>query len=351
MEDVARGDNLQSKSDLADSTIREYVAGAVSWIEAECPGVEKIPLYISEKGTRKAEDFHPYLRERLSQRAIWRQPREKKEPISGAMFDAMHAMANQCRRHSAYGNYGRDAVLWDFVRLACYTGSRLGEYGLGARAKGCPLDGWNKIPDSHDVPAEWRGRPLAFIAEDFVLYDRNWREVSRREARRHPKLVQYVEVRFRYDKSPKNFSYRRFKRMNSYFCIVDAVLSILRRHHDDPLRRHGEPLGFLINENGTRHAISGKHMQQYLQDACVIAHPDPEHYLRKHIHCLMSHCCRVTAAVALYNAGVSIEDIAWRLRWSAQSVQEYLRDCMRTIEVLSLKAMAGAYILRPSQSV
>ena len=347
MEDVARGDNLQSKDDLADGTIRGYVAAAVAWIEVECPAIAKIPLYSNEKGTTQANRFHPFLRELLSQRSIWREPKPKKEPLSAGMLNVMRDMAKECRCDSPYGNYGRDAVLWDFTRLACFTGSRIGEYGMSKKPPGVALDGFVPIPDSHDVPKEWRGRPLAFIVEDFILYDKHWREVSRSEARRRPKRVQYVEVRFRYDKSPKNFLFRRFKRMRSFFCLVDAVLSILDRYHTDPFRQAGEPLGFFVNKNGMRRAIQGEHMQKYFQEACVIAHPDPNHYLRLHIKCLMSHSCRVTAAVALYNAGVSKEDIAWRLRWSVESVDEYLRDCMRVIEVLSFKAMEGAYVRAP----
>ena len=343
MEAVALGDNLQGKEDLSDSTIRAYISAAVAWIEVECPKIARIPIYSNEKGTTKADRFHPYLRELLAQRTIWKKPRDKKEPISADMFDAMRDMAKECRRSSIYGNYGRNAVLWDFARLACFTGSRLGEYGLSRKPAGVKPDGWDKIPNSHDVPKEWRGRPMAFITEDFLLYDKKWRLISHRTALRHPKRVKFVEVRFRYDKSPENFVFRKFKRMHSFFCLVDAVLSILARHYSDQYRRPGEPLGFFINRNGQRRAIKGEHVQEYLQDACRRAHPDSNHYLRQHIHCLMSHCFRVTAAVALFNAGVSISDIAWRLRWSKKSVEKYLRDCARIINELSFKAMDGAY--------
>ena len=72
------------------------------------------------------------------------------------------------------------------------------------------------------------------------------------------------------------------------------------------------------------------------------AHPDPKHYLRIHIKRLVSHSNRVTAAVALYNAGVKIEDIAFRLRWNSDAVRFYLRDCFRTVGELTERVVNGA---------
>ena len=56
-----------------------------------------------------------------------------------------------------------------------------------------------------------------------------------------------------------------------------------------------------------------------MQHACRLAYPDPNHYLWLHIHCIMAHSNRVTAAIALYNL-----EIAHRLRWSVESVEHYL---------------------------
>ena len=74
------------------------------------------------------------------------------------------------------------------------------------------------------------------------------------------------------------------------------------------------------------------------------AHPEPNHYLRKNIRGLTSHSLRVTAAVALYNAGVSIDEIAFRLRWHSEAVKLYLRDHYAHIGDLTKKVIVGAYI-------
>jgi len=255
----------------------------------------------------------------------------------------MAHMATSYRANGKYGNYGRDPVLWDFACLACYTGSRVGEYGISRRPRGMPMDGFIPIPDNDDVPPEWRGRPMAFIAEDFTFYDARRRRLRLHKALRSPRKVAFVRIRFRYDKSPVNFAFRTFARVNSFFCVTSACLSIVERHFNDPRRRPDEPLGFFLGENGRRYAISSQHISDYLAQACEIAHPDARHYLREHCDLLMSHSFRVTAAVILFNAGVPIDDIAYRLRWHSDSVKKYLRDCARTINDLSLRVMEGAY--------
>ena len=56
----------------------------------------------------------------------------------------------------------------------------------------------------------------------------------------------------------------------------------------------------------------------------------------------MSHSLRVTACVALAAAGLSHEQIAFRLRWSVPSVQFYLRDSEADIGKYTNAAVRGA---------
>jgi DNA-binding NarL/FixJ family response regulator len=74
--------------------------------------------------------------------------------------------------------------------------------------------------------------------------------------------------------------------------------------------------------------LEGKDIQYVMHTAYKAAYPDATHYMHiKNITRLVSHSNRVTAAVALHAAGLSIEYIAYRLRWKAASVETYLREC------------------------
>jgi hypothetical protein len=106
----------------------------------------------------------------------------------------------------------RDAVLYDFVILGIFTGSRLAEYGQSNLPPGSKADSWNVIPDNPDVPHEWRGQPIAFLASDFKFYSSAKILLSHHDVCADPQRAAYVSVRFRYDKSKFNFIYRQFRR-------------------------------------------------------------------------------------------------------------------------------------------
>ena len=180
-----------------------------------------------------------------------------------------------------------------------------------------------------------------------LLWDKDLIERPHFECLRSPKLAQFVEVRFRFDKSKLNFTKRKFKRVSGNpLCIVKSTLSILQRAdmlgipQDYPIGAYRPKstapgqIAFLTREN----------VQEVMQFACRLAYPNPQHYMRTHCHLLMSHSNRVTAAVAMFNAGLSIEVIAQRLRWSEESVKYYLRDCFKAIGSLTEKAIEGAFL-------
>jgi hypothetical protein len=88
--------------------------------------------------------------------------------------------------------------------------------------------------------------------------------------------------------------------------------------------------------------IKGDNVKHVMQEECILGHPDPDHYMRKHIHLIQSHSNQVTAALAMFNAGVPMETIANRLRWSIESLEHYLCECTTKIGFLTERAIQGA---------
>jgi hypothetical protein len=339
VESLATGDNLNQKSDLSDDTICNYLRAAASWMQHHC-GVA-VPLYTNEGGTRKAEKLNPYISELLAQRRTWAKKKDKKEPLTGRIFRVMEHLA-ATSRHGPQGDLSKDCVLYDCCRLGLFTGSRLSEYGQGALPTGTPSDGWLPLPTNRDVPSEWQGKPSAFIASDFEFFDDNQQKMPHAAVLDGQRAPTFVHVRFRYDKSKFNFITRKYKRVHGHhLCPVAAALSLVQRG-PHILHNSHEPLAMFRGSNHRRYTVRGRHIQAFMQRACVMAYPDAQHYLRIHIARLMSHSLRVTAAVALNNAGVSLDDIAFRLRWNSEAVKLYIRDCYRTIGDLTNRALAGA---------
>lgn len=319
------------RQDLADKTLANYMNAALAWLVT----IAKHPVTLHTADGR----LHPYLAELLSQRRIWRQAQSKKEPITGAVFDALAQLA------ALQGFTSKAAAVYDWCRLGLFTGSRLSEYGQNRVTKAEP---WAPIPSNADVPPEWRGRPIAFLADDFTFYNDSFAKIHHQTVFAcGASTAKYVHVRFRYDKSVKIFVYRRYRQIeHSHVCPVKAAVSILERAKLlGPSIGVQAPLGHFWDDSRRRPIpISGGDMQTVMRQAVCIAYPDKNHYLRLHIDRIMSHSLRVTAAVALNNAGVSLKDIAFRLRWTSDAVELYIRDCYRYVGPVTESALAGAYL-------
>jgi hypothetical protein len=344
LQEVARGDNILGRDDISDDTIRLYLGAANAHLRFSYQ--LNAPVFTQGNGSLPSDRLDPYLTEILASRRNWKRPAPKKEAISSPMLDAMLDMASEACRQAHDGWLSRDAVLYDFIVLGIFTCSRLAEYGQSNLKPGSKADGWNVIPGNPDVPREWHGQPIAFLASDFKFYSSAKILLTHSEVCADPHRAAYVSVRFRYDKSKFNFIYRQFRRLQeSHLCPVAATVRIVRRALFGKLLDHrSKPLGMFRGKNGQRYTIRGHHVAKFLKEACTRAHPDPNHYMRLHIDQLMSHCIRVTAAVLLSNAGVSIDDIAFRLRWNSDAVKLYIRDNDRLVDELTARVVAGAFL-------
>ncbi len=80
-----------------------------------------------------------------------------------------------------------------------------------------------------------------------------------------------------------------------------------------------------------------------MKSACLLAYPDPTHYMRVHIAQIVPHSNRITAAVSLKLGGATDEEIAFRLRWHISSVPTYLRECFQQVGAIVQTTLQGAY--------
>lgn len=105
-----------------------------------------------------------------------------------------------------------------------------------------------------------------------------------------------------------------------------------------------EPIGaFRLRGTSTGYTfLTNDDVTQELRATCLRTYLDKNHYMHKNHKCIMAHSVRVTAAVALYTAGQAFDTIAFRLRWSVQSVQHYIRECCQHIGKLCDAVLIGA---------
>jgi hypothetical protein len=99
-------------------------------------------------------------------------------------------------------------AVYDWTPLGLFTGSRVSEYAQTRLKAGIR---YNVIPDTPDAGI-WAGQPLAFVWADFTFYTDHHQLVPLSDivASHRKHRIVAVHIRFRFDKSPTNFSVRKF---------------------------------------------------------------------------------------------------------------------------------------------
>jgi hypothetical protein len=283
--------------------------------------------------------MHPYIREQLAQRAAWTQPKPRKAPFTLEMFQVLsqHLRAQPDGLDSFLT---KEYAVFDWTRLGLFTGSRVSEYAQ-TRLKATVR--FNIIPQTADAGA-WAGQALAFLRDDFTFYTSSHELISLPVLHKYhlQGRVTSVHIRFRFDKSPRNFSIRKFRSTKD--AILDPVAAAVSCIHRADLLRIPvwEPIGAF----GTVSSFSflrDYHITRIMQKTCIWAYPNPNHEMRLQIKCIVPHSNRITAAVALKLGGASDEEIAFRLRWHVSSVPTYLRECFLQVGTVIQQALTGAY--------
>jgi hypothetical protein len=213
------------------------------------------------------------------------------------------------------------------------------EYGQTKSARGT----FSKVPKSK-AAGIWAGSPIAFMRCDFTLLYKSLTILSFEQMLKNPERAIHLHIRFRFDKSPKNFTVRKFRRSGHIFlCPILAAISILLRAHALGVPESA-PIGAFRPMTSTPSFtyITSADVIRIMRQACLLPYLDNDHFLNKNVDRIVAHSAGVTAAVALFSMKYSIDEIAYRLRWRPQSVQHYLCECTNLADERTQSAMAGA---------
>jgi hypothetical protein len=213
------GFSSTGRLNLGADTIRGYLRCAKDWLAARLQSVLDIS---AADGSGK---LHPFLSDTLASRQTWTEPKEKREAFTAAMFDYMfnNILSKAARDTSAL--FDMEAAIFDWTRLGVFTGSRVSEYAQTTARKGT----FSKVPDSLDA-GDWRNTPIAFMYCDFSFYTKVGHRVAHHDFHRLGHTVHEFHERFRFDKSPRNFTIRKFRRSgHKFLCPVLAAISIIVR--------------------------------------------------------------------------------------------------------------------------
>ena len=340
LDHIKTGNNLQ-KVHLTGQSLRNYTTAAALCFQL-LTGI--MPQYKDPTTLlQKRIYLHPYLHDKIAQRTTWSSPKALKEPFTYRML-AMHASKylSGTKTETYHTFYGLNHVVWDWLRLGVFTGSRVAEYAQSGLKRN---HRFQRIPSTADA-GQWAGQPLAFMRQDFQFFDGQQCCVPHLKVSEHHRkgLIKAFHIRFRFDKSKHNFVIRKcMLTTDKILNPVDAAVSILRRATRLKVPAN-EPIG-VYSVAGTESFLFLRdyHITPILRSMCRLAYPDEKHYLRVHIDRLVPHSNRVTAAVCLKMGGATDEDIAFRLRWNIASVPTYLRECFQEVGPIMTSTLQGAF--------
>jgi hypothetical protein len=141
------------------------------------------------------------------------------------------------------------------------------------------------------VAGEWAVGSLAFIQEDFTFYTSEMLAINQANlALSHALLsIHEVHIRFRYDKSKENFTFRKFRSTgHHYLDPIDACVSIFRRAQYLRVPEE-EPLGVFSSDSKSYSFIADSIVKRVMQKSCRLAYPDPAHEMRVIIYRIVAH--------------------------------------------------------------
>lgn len=341
MYQVGRGKNIMNRTNLSSQSLRNYMKAAhrvlTVWLG------RSIPIY-DPTSFGKQLRYHEFLGQQLRDRRNWEKKRPQKLALTVLIYEALAT-------HLAMAGNSVDSFLdvffagYDWLRLGAFAAFRISEFGQAKVRKG---QKFLHVPVNDDVPEAERGRPLAFIAEDFQFFSADLTLISHDQLLACHRLgrIQFVQIRWRYDKSAHNFVFRRYAlSKDTIFNPVDAAVNIVYRArllHVPPT----EPLGVWKNPRGRRYRfIRDSAITKVMRTAVALAYPDPHHYYRINIASFVPHCIRVTAAVAMRLGGAENDETAHSKRWHPTSVPTYDRDTFEAAHNGQNKTIAGLAVL------
>jgi len=327
-----------SKSTLQGSTLLLYLKAAALWLHTELG----VTVHIVCPNTQK---ILPPFRDPIAQAFKWGSPQAKREPYTHQMLRTFYTQARDRVRQNPSQHLSRFVAVFDWIRLSLFMGSRGSEYCQTSTRR----HSFSKVATDAAAGAH-AGEPIAFILSDFRFLTDTELIVTPLDGLLNPALVKELQICFRFDKSPINGHWRKFRRTgHHYLCPVLAGLSIVQRYTQ--LRvPHNEPLGVYqwtptTKCDRTYTFLRADEVIRIMRDLVTVAHPNPSHYLCQpdRLRCIDCHSARVTACVALSEGNATVEQIAHKLRWNVESVKHYMRDCSRTVGASTAKVIQGFF--------
>jgi hypothetical protein len=131
------------------------------------------------------------------------------------MFQAMQDIVARTQyTNNPQPHTDKASALFDWIGLGVFTGHRLSELGQSTLPKVSTAQGFDPLPTNSHMPPAWRGKPKAFVRDDFSFYDASLHQLDHDQLQAAPSSAEYVHIRWRFDKSKFNFITKQYQRQH-----------------------------------------------------------------------------------------------------------------------------------------
>lgn len=253
------------------------------------------------------------------------------------MLQTLHDQVKAQRIANDKSFLGKIALALDTQCLGVFTGSRASEY---CQCKGS-TNSISRVPPKPGENPE-QCLPIAFVRSDFLFLASDGTIIPHTELFTKPDKAVQLHITFRHDKSGRNSTVRKYGRGKKWLCPIKAAINILFRAAVLKVPLLDPICAYKSSDTPGYRFLRDTDITKIMQQACIDTYPNPDHFLRKNIDRISSHCNRIYAAVSLSQAGETIETIAQRLRWTVPSVSFYLRESATDIGNYTASTIMGA---------
>jgi hypothetical protein len=315
------------------NTLSHYAQAAFSFLRSVM--TQEFSIF-SNKGPKPT--LVPFIGDRIAQRRKWQKPRPKREPYTYSMLSTFNTQITSSETSHPHGFLRRHSLVFDTQCLGIFTGSRVSEYAQSKGAKSAI----SRVPCPQGSNPTSTSPSIAFMASDFVFLSSTGTIIPHWELFLSPSRAVQMQITFRHDKSGRNFAVRKYGRGRDWLCPITAATRLLYRASILGIPRNDPICAYRPPNCSTFRFLRDTEVTDTMRQIAVDTYPDPQHFLRVNLNRFASHSNRVTAAVALSQSGMTVDDIAQRLRWKPESVAFYLRESAQDIGDYTSNAIAGA---------
>jgi hypothetical protein len=314
-------------------TLQKFVTAAATFLTRVMDA-----LFSLERNTSGKVITDPIIAQRLAFFRKWDKIKPKREPYTLEMFQTFQGqVAKQESLNPKIAFLDLHSLVYDTQILGIFTGSRVSEY---AQSKG-KRSMVSRVPARPGTKAT-SAKAVAFVASDFEFLSASGRTVAHTTLFHSPDAATQLNITFRHDKSGRSYTTRKYGKGNAWMCPIRAAIRLLHRAHILRIPSHDPICAYQKTGTSGHKWLLSREVTDTMRRICLATYKDPEHFLHKHVERFSSHSNRVTAAVALSQTGMSIDDIAQRLRWKPPSMAFYLRESAKDTGDYTARTVSGA---------